>query len=367
MGYSFSAILIRHGGDPRGLRDRIKEYYRGKGYVQARGADEADVTLRLYADAKHGWAIAAGDVPEEDECIRLSRGLKMPVIRADNFDSDALLLTLTDGKESEIVGFGEMEEEKPLTEETPMWDTQLETEEVKERFSEILKAERVFSEDALTELAPLIGFRKDILHIPMDEDDGEGPKPFCVIRMKDKLGKLDFLADKDAPPAVAEGSSSLDKISFDFYPTGGDGKGIVVLMIACGFNTDRFEIRKALLRPWVDGTCWNEEYWHYADIQRQAFKDGRSGWVMKFPDIEIPRGIKPEVHCVSSKRVYMYASDHSVILNIEPVRLYADSYEMTSWMQEKAAARKSGNPYSWLIAVYPAENPDGGFTKRYPV
>jgi len=367
MGYSFSTLMIRHGGDPRGLRDRIKAYYREKGYVQARTADEADLTLRLYADAKHNWAIAAGDVPEEKEIVRLSKGLGAPVIRADNFDSDALMLTLTDGKISETVGFGEMEEEQSLPDETPLWDAVLETEEAKARLLEILQMERVFSEDALCELASLIGFREDILSIPLDEEEEGGPKPFCVIRMKDKLGKLDFLADQDAPPAVAEASGSLDKISFSFYPTGGEGRGLNVLVIACGFDPKGFKIREARLRPWVDGTPWNKETWHYAEAQRQEFKEGSKGWVLRFPDIEISRGIKPEVHVATSKRIYMYASEHEIILDIDLVRPCGDPSEITPWMQEKAAAREQGNPYSWMIIVYPVENPDGGFSVRYPV
>ena len=328
MGYTLSALLIR--GPRAAVRDGLKAYFKARGYTQARGGDDADITLRLYARPKDGWAVLAGEAIDEagDEAARISEALGAPVVHAMNVDSDALLLTLHDGGRSEAMSCGAFDgmEAPGVPEDTPLWDALLG--ENAAPVKRLLREDRVFSEEALAEAAPLAGWPENILTLPLDDEAEGGSKPFCALRLKD--GSAAFLMDRDAPPALHNtiiGEFS-NPFSVRIESAGGEGRGVRVEFRAVGYDADAYEMPRCRLRLMgeeyrvlnggdsfedLDALAQRlEECTQVCVPERVVFPDGAKGWVAEFPDAPIERGVNRAHPQAAGMKADRYAFERSI-------------------------------------------------------
>lgn len=316
MGSFFNLFLICTGGAPKQARLRLQDGFRARGYDLLPGNAEVERSYRLYAPAKQRWGALVPDSPENcdvDEARQLARELGAPVIYAANMDSDALYLYLTDGERGEdlCIGDGETYELCPETGPGALWDEVLGSDANRAAFREILARKYVFSEEALGELAPLLGGMPDLIAIPLDGsyDDFEA-RPYCSFNLGHKGSGTPFRMKAGAPPAFVDQRHVAHDINANPFhirceSCGGEGRGVVAEFRALNYDPDALEMPFATIfhfglreelfaeSPITDEKTLHKRCGFRSVPERCTFDDGSRGWVARFPEVPILQGVNP--------------------------------------------------------------------------
>lgn len=316
MGSFFNLFLIHTGGAPQQARLRLQDGFRTRGYDLLPSHADGERRMQLYASARQAWGALVPDSPEgtgPDEARRLARELGAPVIYAVNMDSDALVLYLTDGERAEdlCIGDGEAYGIFPETGPGALWNDLLKTDANRAAFRAILSREYVFSEEALGDLAPLLGGLPDLSEIPLDGgfDDCE-TRPYCSFNLGHRESGTPFRMKAGAPPAFVDQRHvghdvNANPFSVRCESCGGEGRGVVVEFRAVNYDPDALEmpfatafhfgLRKELFKESLstDEKTLHERCGFRAVPERCSFEDGSRGWIARFPEVPILRGVNP--------------------------------------------------------------------------
>ena len=317
MGSFFNAYLICTGGAPKQARLRLQDGFRARGYDLLPGNADGERRMQLYASTKQHWGALVPDSPEDagpEEARQLARELGAPVIYAANMDSDALVLYLTDGERAEdlCIGDGEAYEISPETGPGALWDALFTTDADRTAFREILSREYVFSEEALHDLAPLLGGLPDLNAIPLDGgfDDYE-TRPYCSFNLGHKESGVPFRMKASAPPAFVDQRHVGHDVNANPFcirceSCGGEGRGVVAEFHAMNYDPDALEMPFATIFHFglreelfaedalPDAQAMHERCFFRTVPERCTFADGHRGWIARFPEVPILRGVNPD-------------------------------------------------------------------------
>ena len=316
MGSFFNLYLIHTGGAPKQARLRLQDGFRARGYDLLPGHADGERRMQLYAPARQAWGALVPDSPDAagpDEARQLARALGTPVIYAANMDSDALYLYLSDGERGEdlCIGNGEAYEILPETGPGALWDEVLGSDANRAAFRAILSREYAFSEEALNDLAPLLGGLPDLGAIPLDGgfDDGAA-RPYCSFNLGHRDGGVPFRMKAGAPPAFVDQRQVAHDVNANPFhirceSCGGEGRGVVVEFHAVNYDPDALEmpfatafhfgLRRELLAgdALTDAQAMYERCFFRSVPERCTFEDGGRGWIARFPELPILRGVNP--------------------------------------------------------------------------
>ena len=316
MGSFFNLYLIHTGGAPKQARLRLQDGIRARGYDLLPGHADGERRMQLYAPARQAWGALVPDSPDAagpDEARQLARALGAPVIYAANMDSDALYLYLSDGERGEdlCIGNGEAYEILPETGPGALWDEVLGSDANRAAFRTILSREYTFSEEALNDLAPLLGGLPDLGAIPLDGgfDDGAA-RPYCSFNLGHRDGGVPFRMKAGAPPAFVDQRQVAHDVNANPFhirceSCGGEGRGVVVEFHAVDYDPDALEmpfatafhfgLRRELLAgdALTDAQAMYERCFFRSVPERCTFEDGGRGWIARFPELPILRGVNP--------------------------------------------------------------------------
>lgn len=316
MGSFFNLYLIHTGGAPKQARLRLQDGFRARGYDLLPGHADGERRMQLYAPARQAWGALVPDSPDAagpDEARQLARALGAPVIYAANMDSDALYLYLSDGERGEdlCIGNGEAYEILPETGPGALWDEVLGSDANRAAFRAILSREYAFSEEALNDLAPLLGGLPDLGAIPLDGgfDDGAA-RPYCSFNLGHRDGGVPFRMKAGAPPAFVDQRQVAHDVNANPFhirceSCGGEGRGVVVEFHAVNYDPDALEmpfatafhfgLRRELLAgdALTDAQAMYERCFFRSVPERCTFEDGGRGWIARFPELPILRGVNP--------------------------------------------------------------------------
>lgn len=317
MGSFFSLFLICTGGAPKQARLRLQDGFRARGYDLLPGNADGERRMQLYASARQAWGALVPDSPEDvnpDEARQLARELGAPVIYAANMDSDVLYLCLTDGERAEdlCIGNGEAYEIHPETGPGALWDEVLGSDANRAAFRAILARDYVFSEEALDDLAPLLGGMPDLRAIPLDGsfDDYES-RPYCSFNLGHRRSGTPFRMKAGAPPAFVDQRHVAHDVNANPFHVrcescGGEGRGVVVEFRAVNYDPDALEMPFATIFHFglreemfaedalPDAQAMYERCGFRAVPERCSFDDGSRGWIARFPEVPILRGVNPD-------------------------------------------------------------------------
>lgn len=316
MGSFFNLYLIHTGGAPKQARLRLQDGFRARGYDLLPGHADGERRMQLYAPARQAWGALVPDSPDAagpDEARQLARALGAPVIYAANMDSDALYLYLSDGERGEdlCIGNGEAYEILPETGPGALWDEVLGSDANRAAFRAILSREYAFSEEALNDLAPLLGGLPDLGAIPLDGgfDDGAA-RPYCSFNLGHRDGGVPFRMKAGAPPAFVDQRHVAHDVNANPFhirceSCGGEGRGVVVEFRAVNYDPDALEmpfatafhfgLRRELLAgdALTDAQAMYERCFFRSVPERCTFEDGGRGWIARFPELPILWGVNP--------------------------------------------------------------------------
>ena len=317
MGSFFNAYLICTGGAPKQARLRLQDGFRARGYALLPSHADGERRMQLYASTKQHWGALVLDSPEDagpDEARQLARELGAPVIYAANMDSDALVLFHTDGERGEdlCIGDGEAYEISPETGPGALWDALFTTDADRAAFRAILSRKYVFSEEALHDLAPLLGGLPDLNAIPLDGsfDDYE-TRPYCSFNLGHKQSGVPFRMKASAPPAFVDQRHVPHDVNMNPFcicceSCGGAGRGVVAEFRAVNYDPDALEMPFATIFHFglreelfaedalPDAQAMYERCFFHAVPERCTFADGHRGWIARFPEVPILRGVNPD-------------------------------------------------------------------------
>lgn len=317
MGSFFNLFLIHTGGAPKQARLRLQDGFRARGYDLLPGNADGERSYRLYASTKQRWGALVPDSPEgagPDEARQLARELGAPVIYAANMDSDALYLYLSDGERGEdlCIGNGEAYEISPETGPGALWDALFTTDADRAAFRAILSRKYVFSEEALNDLAPLLGGLPDLNAIPLDGGfDDYAARPYCSFNLGHKQSGTPFLMKASAPPAFVDQRHVPHDVNANPFhlcceSCGGAGRGVVAEFRAVNYDPDALEMPFATIFHFglreelfaedalPDAQAMHERCFFRAVPERCTFADGSRGWIARFPEVPILRGVNPD-------------------------------------------------------------------------
>lgn len=386
MGSFFNALFLRTDGAPKETRERLKAGFVARGYDLLPQSAGGEHRATLYADRKRAWGALVTDLlgGEDDleEARRVARELGKPVILAMNVDSDALYLALTDGERMEdvVIGNGEAYDLRAETGPGPMWDEVLGSDANRAAFREVLGREYVFSEEALNDLAPLIGGLPDVAALSIELEDEvleDGPRPYCSFNLGHKKGGTPFLAKRTAPPAlVDQGFVSRECNENPFMvrcdSMGGEGRGVVVELRAVGYDPDALEMPFASVfhfgvreQLFAEKSCSFDEDEMCARCffrcvpERQTFEDGSRGWIARLPEVPILRGVNPEHPDFQRARGQKARFNSGFCVY---AAICGDAYSVIRKRPLSMPERFQTLPQYTRIRCYPMENP-AGFTE----
>lgn len=364
MGYTFAAALFRKTGTAPATRKVLRESMESMGYRRAASAEEASLSLHLYQHKKSSWLCAALDMPEDldkelDFLRALAAGMHTSILYFMNFDSDLLFIAATDGVDVQHVHVGYCEEDDlpPDSDNLSLFDQLLADDAARAEFRRILavdEEERIFSESAAEEMAPLFGYTPEVLFT--DEDT-----PIFAELNFDLPGEeaVPFLMAEDAPPAFTKELALLEwgnPACLAIHPCGGTGKGIRVLMRAEGYDDEDWEAECVQLSNVINKNMGHPaplEYQAKALPKRVAFQDGSKGWMVDFPEAPIFRGVNPKSPMARSQRA-------DAIYTANGYSLYLAFTGGTFSTEDLNFTEKT---YIWVV---PMENPAGAINHSIP-
>lgn len=390
MGYTFAAALFRKTGTAPATRKVLRESMESMGYRRAASAEEASLSLRLYQHIKSAWLGAALEMPEDlDKELEFLRGLAVEmhtsILYFMNFDSDLLFIAATDGADVQHVHIGYCEEDDlpPDSDDLSLFDAMLPDDAAREEFRRILavdEEERIFSESAAGEMAPLFGYTPEVLFT-----DEETPV-FAELNFDLPGGEaVPFLMPEDAPSVLAKGTMGWgNPARLEVASCGGKGRGIRVLLKAVGYDAKDWEL------PWL--TLSNEHvvritgkpaeipYDEKTVPQRVKFQDGGEGWMAEFPDAPIYRGVNPKSPMADSMKAYHYHAGQKCSLTVAfrggtfkaeqlkqvDVRTMTNPAAMAVHHQRVCDFFRNAEDGKTLVWIIPMENPDGGISHSIP-
>lgn len=305
MGYTFAAGLLKKTATAVSTRKAFREAMENQGYRKAANAEEASLRLRMYQDKKSQWLSLAMEMPEDldkemDFLCKVAAEMHTPILYFMNFDSDFLYIAATDGEAVQHVHVGFIDEDDEAMEDSEdlsIFDALLPDDAARAEFRRILAVdneERVFSEEAVQEMAALFGYTPEVLFI--DED----AKPFAEFNFDLPGGEsVPFLMPEDAPPAFTTAGAVLgwgNPASMSIHPCGGYGRGIRIVMKADGYDAEDWKAACVRLSNALNKNMGHPapaEYEAQAVPRRVAFQDGGKGWLVEFPDAPVFRGVNP--------------------------------------------------------------------------
>lgn len=315
---SFFDTLTLHCSKTR-LKNALREYMAAAGYRTDNRTPELQFAI---LPGKNGWCALHGDALmdafAENLPAALSAALGLPVLHIACFDSDFLYLTLHRGEISNAACVGTPYDGDPPLPDPAHWADFVPN---FERFSEILRENHVFAEEALVPLGQLIGFDSDSLNFHFGDTlpDNAIACGFSRVAIKEKPLVSDGPTILGGPrgPHARPTPYSLDRINaIRLQNFGGPSRGIeVIVEAAFAHRSDlRFEIYDTLLRIFPI----HQVYPHVrpAGEFECISRDGpRSTWRAAFPDFEIPEGVNLNYSHSSMRKQMDLDLQHSFIFN----------------------------------------------------
>ena len=326
MGWSFSVTLAHPDGAlGKAKQALLRAFKKAMGYVPARDGQEPEAAVTLYRAG--GWIAMvseeldfSADIDQgEPQLQRLSAALEMPLIHFSNYDSDALLEAVTDGRHTHfaccgdpdtLAGFGMPVGPGDLS----LLDKMLTDETSRARLREILSSRPVFSEDIVAQLSSLLAFPKGLAPL------SPGAKPWAVLNLVKAAPKerVSRLLPADMPPALDAASTSHingEFVVLDAACGGGEGRGLRVTILPENYDGADWEIPVVTFLP--PGEQIPDRFRHAAFVVprcKTIDPDGRAGWVAECPDLPLHRGMNPEYARMHPLKAQRYHGDHGALI-----------------------------------------------------
>ena len=161
MGYSFSNIQIKNKGQAVDV-DRVLEVLTaGKNLRKAKPEEEADILIVIHPGKDDGWTTVVSDLIDQDErelnaCARrLSEAFRTEALIIGCFDSDYLFLNLLDTRNDVDIwaACGHYPGKAPRRSNYKAWKDYVTDVNA---FREAMRKDRVFAEECLEEVEPIL-------------------------------------------------------------------------------------------------------------------------------------------------------------------------------------------------------------------
>lgn len=307
MGMWFQTAFVSMAEGFAPVKKRLTAHMKSLGYRASGSLESADVVFRIWRRRKTQWFSMDCELMERDEEFlpQLADALGVPVISAMNADSDCLALTLMNGGEAQTVVVGDGETYGLQADaERGIWHALLDDAEKIRAFEAVVQGESLFSEDALREIALLIGLDGNVLEAAMiggeslelQQEFAPAEVVLIPFSRKDRMKEPLMLPD-DMPPAFEFFLASYgNPTHVDFASVGGAGKGVIAEFRAHGYDPDEYEMPylefAAYYNDWPEEEypmfmqrCWK------GTPERCVFDDGVKGWRAVAPEVPFEAGV----------------------------------------------------------------------------
>lgn len=306
MGSSFTSICMR--SSKTAAKNALKSIMKARGFKTDNKSAEISFVL---TPCGNKWCCLTGEQMDFDDfdgfIADFAAQLSTPLLCANCVDSDFIDLILYRNGETDCACVGE-----PYDEEAPVPIREFWQDLVGnfDAFTDILKQERVFAEEALIPLGELMGFDGETL-LPSNEpaekaitmgfsQAGKKENPLITAGAT-KLGHA--LRQKPQPYHLDTYiRDSYNAIAIHNY--GGPSKGIEVIIEAvfADRNDSPFEIFDVHLRDLKYQIPGIPPQHMQAEFECISCDGGRSTWRAAFPDFQIPEGINTNYKYPSMKQ-----------------------------------------------------------------
>lgn len=237
MGLSFSNIYIKKNEQfsSETLLKMLKRQMTEKGLVERQNADEAEIEIRVYNPEGSAWVTVASDYynfgdaeSTKAAAMPFSEKFGTDVIAAACVDSDFLMMNLINSKKGldGWINAGNFYGSKPRRTSLAPWKNVVSD---YEKFSEIIKKENVFAEDALYESAELLGMTAEQCALQPDSEAKSGKASLAALYFSSNG------SEKKELPSLRINCFPLTPCKFGFNQVvfvnnlGGWSKGVAVM------------------------------------------------------------------------------------------------------------------------------------------
>lgn len=292
MGYSFSNIQIKNKGKALDT-DRVLEVLTaGKNLRKAKTNEEADIIIAIHPGEENGWATVVSDLfDQNDQALTgyarsLSDAFQTEAMIIGCFDNDYLYLNLLDAsKDADIwAASGHFPGGAPRRSNYNAWKAYVTDVSA---FREIMRKDRVFAEECIEELQPILAIsaKQSLQCVETAADEAEF---ICCRYMLEEDEKPDdpprFELHRGRPDRYNISAENL----ISFLNCGGSSKGAAVFIGGEPFDTHKIEIEKVELQLNGPDGKW---VFHTVEMEEIRYNNGLRGFYGVCPAVRIPKPI----------------------------------------------------------------------------
>ena len=372
MGTTFSSIQVNNnqGVSPEQLAEKFSRYIKKKKLIPATEED-ANYSYRIAFSQGTDWVSISSEEFGEDadsfisEVKDLSKSLETSCVGISIFDSDALVLYLFDAtnKRKDIVAVGQPEIVEEITGKKHSttggtqgcWNKLLKAGNTWEQLTKVWGNEYVMAEDALTEMAPLLGMDQKLVMANYEYWDDEAAENPLVITLHFK-DNVPVFFQKEPTKIVIESYPwilSGREDGMTFYNAGGVSKGMTITIYGDCIENEEVEVKEISVEwvkdPHIQGNDWyNAREVFVVHPIMTELSNGKPGLLYRCDDFVFPVG-------VNKYHPSMRGAKGSDIIHRHSVRL------------RFTATIKSGSKHEFIVCVIPQCNFEGGASVRIPI
>jgi hypothetical protein len=371
MGTFFSTFQIKNTQSRPQFTKSFKDYMKDKGFVATKAKNPALSVALAFAD---GWVTVCpshNDRGIKDTAQGLAKAMSTTCIGTSVYDSDCLFLHLydavTEREDSVSLGHeGYFEELSDLDEfgdfddldngNPDSWTPLLVEGATWEQLTEVWSGDYVFIEEALAQMAPLLGM--DARNVCMDyrfwEEEPDSPNIVTLYFRNadfDKNTQTGIFADEDSPTKLMFRSypyyivSDSECNTFTFQNTGGISRGLTIIAAGDCFEDDAVTIDEISARKLIPSyIVSNPEYLNEAfesftakSQKERASPDHKARLLFHFDDFIFPKGfdylkgaespgigLRDYVVWIRFTAKVLSGSKHEISFHIAPKENWAD-------------------------------------------